>query len=118
MGYPSNVTIELIGASRRRLSNRWFGECRHLRNVLAKLETVLLHMGSRMILPGTSRPSTKPGWLALAELLVEFVSGLGVRAGQKLVEHVDHLIDGVAVALPEKQANARGDVARRVRAIE
>ena len=39
MGYPRNVTIELTGASRRRVSNRWFGERRHLRNALAKLET-------------------------------------------------------------------------------
>ena len=42
-----------------------------------------------------------------AELLVELVLGLGVRAGQKLVEHVNHLIDGVAVALPQKADQRR-----------
>ncbi|MGA8654540.1 MAG: hypothetical protein WB586_00185 [Chthoniobacterales bacterium] len=41
------------------------------------------------------------------ELFVELVLGLGVRAGQQLIEHVDHLIDGVAVALPEKADQRR-----------
>ena len=47
------------------------------------------------------------GLALAAELFVELVLGLGVRAGQKLVEHVDHLIDGVAVTLPEKADQSR-----------
>ena len=37
-----------------------------------------------------------------AQLLVELALGLRVYAGQQLVEHIDRLIDGIAVALPEK----------------
>ena len=42
-----------------------------------------------------------------AELLVKLVLGLCVRAGEQLVEHIDRLIDGVAVALPEKADQRR-----------
>jgi hypothetical protein len=37
-----------------------------------------------------------------AQLLVELALGVGVCAGQPLVEDIDRLIDGIAVALPEK----------------
>jgi|SRR6516165_3940652 len=47
------------------------------------------------------------GLALAAELFVELVLGLGVRPGQQLVEHVDHLIDGVAIALPEKADQCR-----------
>jgi hypothetical protein len=52
----------------------------------------------------------RPGWFGagggVAELFVELASGLGVRAGQQLIEDIDHLIHGVAVALPEKADQA------------
>jgi len=47
------------------------------------------------------------GLALAAELFVELVLCLGVRACQQLVERVDHLIDGVAVALPEKADQRR-----------
>jgi hypothetical protein len=52
---------------------------------------------------GHQRRQRNPDGLALAaELFVELVLGLGVHADQQLVKHVNHSIDGVAVALPEK----------------